>query len=94
VDLREFGRAGLADPEVLALANGDKRLLVSANHKHFANITLFPPSETWGLVVVRMPKCAIGTVMARIEEVLGAIEESRLRGCLTIVEPARIRRRR
>ncbi len=48
----------------------------------------------WGLLVVRMPKCAIGAVMARIEEVLGAVEEFHLRGYLTIVEPARIRRRR
>lgn len=94
VDLRELGRAGSADPEVMALANGDRRLLVSANHRHFANITLFPPANTWGLLVVRMPKCAIGAVMARIEEVLGAVEEFHLRGYLTIVEPARIRRRR
>ena len=94
VDLRELGRGGAADPAVVALAKAGQGVLVSANYKHFANVVLFPPAKSSGILVVRMPKCSIETVMARIEHVLATTQESRLRGCLTIVEPGRVRRRR
>ncbi|MFW6162648.1 MAG: DUF5615 family PIN-like protein [Planctomycetota bacterium] len=93
VDVRGLGRAGASDTEVLALANDQDRVLVSANHKHFGNILLFPPSESCGIVVVRMPKCTIEMVMARIESVLGALRGSHIRGALIIVDPSRVRRR-
>jgi hypothetical protein len=78
----------------MALANAGQRVLVSANYKHFANVVLFPPAKSSGILVVRMPKCSIETVMARIEDILATAEESHLSGCLTIVEPGRVRRRR
>jgi len=53
VDLRELDRTGIPDPEVLALANADERVLVSANYKHFANVVLFPPARSHGIIVVR-----------------------------------------
>ena len=48
VDLRELGRTGIPDAEVLAIANADERILLSANYKHFGNIVLFPPAESCG----------------------------------------------
>ena len=93
VDLRDLDRAGASDTEVLALANDQDRVLVSANHKHFGNVLLFPPAQSCGIVVVRMPKCTIETAMARIESVLAALRESQIRGSLIIVDPSRVRRR-
>jgi predicted nuclease of predicted toxin-antitoxin system len=93
IDLRERGLAGLSDTEVLALANSESRVLVSGNHKHFANVLLFPPARSCGIVVVRMPKCTIQAVMARIERVLAALREPHVRGSLIIVDPTRVRRR-
>jgi len=93
VDLRDLGRGGASDTQVLALANEQDRVLVSANHKHFANVLLFPPAQSCGIVVVRMPKCTIETVMARIQSVLARLRESHIRRSLIIVDPSRVRRR-
>ncbi|MBM4040349.1 MAG: hypothetical protein FJ290_17720 [Planctomycetes bacterium] len=93
LDLRELGRTGASDAEVFALANADDRVVLSGNHRHFANVLLFPPAGSRGIVVVRMPKCTIQAVMARIESVLAALSDAHVRGSLIIVDPIRIRRR-
>ncbi|HPD14501.1 MAG TPA: DUF5615 family PIN-like protein [Planctomycetota bacterium] len=94
LDLREIGRTGASDAEVLALANRDARVVLSGNHRHFANVLLFPPAKSQGIVVVRMPKCTIQAVMARVESVLATLGEAHIRGSLIIVDPTRVRRRR
>jgi predicted nuclease of predicted toxin-antitoxin system len=94
VDLRELGKTGISDPDILALANADQRVVVSANYKHFANILLYPPAKSHGILVVRMPKCTMQALMARIEDALANAPEAAFQACLTIVEPGRIRRRR
>lgn len=93
VDLRDLGRGAASDAEVLAIAIEQDRILVSANHKHFGNVLLFPPAESRGIVVVRMPKCTIETVMVRIQSVLAGLRESHVRGSLILVDPSRVRRR-
>jgi predicted nuclease of predicted toxin-antitoxin system len=93
VDLRDLGRGGASDTEVLAIAVKQDRVVVSANHKHFGNVLLFPPAQSRGIVVVRMPKCSIKTVMTRIENVLASLSESHVRGSLIIVDASHVRRR-
>jgi len=97
IDLREIGKNGISDREVMQIANQKKRFLITADYKHFANILLFPPeSLSCGIIVVKMSHY---TLKATVENILRAIsslqtKRSKLFGSLIIIESDRIRLRK
>jgi len=58
-DIREIGKSGATDEEVIKIASEFNCFLISANHKHFANIVMFPPFQYNGIIIVKMPRCSI-----------------------------------
>ena len=85
-------RPGLADPEVLALAQRDDRVLVT-NDKDFAGLAFLRREVSAGILLVRLCR-------SRSEEkafhVVNAVarDEAALHGAMTVIQPAAIRRRR
>lgn len=54
VDVRGVGLRGKSDSEVFAFAQQESRLLITCD-LGFSNILNFPPSQSHGILVVRIP---------------------------------------
>ncbi len=93
VDLRNTKLVGCSDEELVIFARKEKRIIITANYKHFGNILLFPPKETPGIIVIKMPKLSISHVSNRIIDFITLTNKLKLRRKLTILEPARVRRK-
>ena len=92
LDLREMGLAGVTDEKVAAIARAEGRAIITANYHHFGNPLLFPPAEGAGIVVVKMPRCSMRTLVGHLTSFLTTVSPDRLHGALTVVEPHRVRR--
>lgn len=89
--VHEEGLSGSPDPEILAAAVAEDRVLVTLD-KDFANVLIFPPEATCGVVVVNLPRRATRALLAVVlDSFLTACENQQVRGKLWIVEPGRIR---
>lgn len=87
----EEGLSGSPDPDVLAAAVAEERVLVTLD-KDFANVLMFPPEATCGVVVVKLPQRATRALLAAVlNSFLTACETQQVHGRLWIVEPGRIR---
>ena len=93
IDLRNTKLVGCSDEELVILARKEERIIITANYKHFGNILLFPPQETPGITAIKMPKLTMSHVSSRIVDFIALTGESKLRKKLTILEPARARRK-
>lgn len=93
-DIRETGKTGITDDEIIKMACEMDCVLISANYKHFANILLFPPQKYQGIIVVKMPKSSIEKVVDRIVKVISYLKVDKIRNSIIIIEPTRIRIRK
>ncbi|RJP37719.1 MAG: hypothetical protein C4547_05335 [Phycisphaerales bacterium] len=85
------GLSGSPDPDVLAAAVAEQRVLVTLD-RDFSNVLTFPPATTCGIAVVNLPRRATRALLAAVlDSFLAACEDRRLRGKLWIVQPGRIR---
>ncbi|RPH61532.1 MAG: hypothetical protein EHM81_04055 [Chloroflexi bacterium] len=92
VDVRDVGLRGKSDAQVYAFAQHENRLLITCD-LGFSNILNFPPAESAGLLVVRIPDSEPIDVFNH--EVLQAVTEigENLRQHLAIVEKGKVRLR-
>ena len=92
VDVRDVGLRGKSDQLVFDYAQRENRLLVTCDLR-FSNIILFPPSQSAGLIVVRIPDSESIEMFNR--EILKAVKEvgGDLRRRLAIVEIGKVRLR-
>ncbi len=92
MNVHEAGLQGKSDEIVFAFAQHEKRLLVTCD-MGFSNILKFPPSDNYGILVVRIPDSEPIVVFNR--EVLHAIQEvgNDLLRHLAIVEVGKVRLR-
>jgi predicted nuclease of predicted toxin-antitoxin system len=92
VDVRDVGLRGKSDQLVFDYAQRENRLLVTCD-LGFSNIVKFPPSQSVGLLVVRIPDSE--PIEAFNREVLKAVKEvgEDLRQRLAIVEIGKVRLR-
>jgi predicted nuclease of predicted toxin-antitoxin system len=85
---------GADDPEVLAAAVAEDRVLVTLD-RDFTNVLLYPPETTAGVAVVQLGRRASRQLLvAVLDSFLTACENQLLRGKLWILEPGRIREHR
>jgi len=92
--VHDEGLTGAEDPDVLAAATAEDRVLVTLD-RDFTNVLLHPPEATSGIVVVQLGRRLTRSLLvASIETFLTACEQNLLRGKLWIVEPGRIREHR
>ena len=92
VDVRDVGLRGNSNAEVFEYAQQEDRLLITCD-MGFSNILNFPPSENYGILVVRVPDNE--SIHTFNHEVLRAVQEvwENLVHHLAIVEIGKVRLR-
>ncbi len=81
--------SGATDEQVLDLANGEKRLLLTED-KDFGRLFFAGAVESSGVVLIRFPALARSQLGAVIEEVVQTIGED-LKDSFAVVQPGRTR---
>lgn len=87
------GLAGCSDEILFSRIKDEGRLLITCD-VDFADIRLFPPSTSGGIIVLRLSNRSSRAVATRIEQLLKSVPLSELSGATTIVSDNRIRMRR
>lgn len=92
LDVRDVGLRGKSDQDVFEYAQNEKRLLITCD-LGFSNILSFPPTENYGILVVRIPDSE--SIERFNHEVLRAAQEvgENLIHHLAIVEVGKVRLR-
>ncbi len=92
MDVRDVGLRGKSDALVFAYAQREERLLITCD-LGFSNILKFPPAQTVGLLVVRIPDSE--PIDRFNHEILRTVTEigENLRQHLAIVEIGKVRLR-
>ena len=92
--VHDEGLVGAEDPDVLAAAVAEDRILVTLD-RDFMNVLIYPPEATAGVAVVQLGKRMSRSLLASvIDAFLTACEQKLIRGKLWIIEPGRIREHR
>lgn len=92
--VRDENLSGADDPDVLAAAVAEDRILVTLD-RDFTNVILYPPEATAGVAVVQLGKRTTPTLLAAaLNSFLTACQNRLIRGKLWIIEPGRIREHR
>lgn len=87
------GLQGCSDDLLFRRVRDEDRLLITSD-LDFADTRHFPPSESGGIVVLRLANRSSKSVAGRIEKMLEQVPLSDLCGAITIVSDDRIRMRR
>lgn len=83
--------SGAADAAILAAATVERRALITLD-RDFGNVLRFPPSDSYGIVILETPGLvAPESIDDRVRDFLAALENNELGRELWIVEPGRIR---
>jgi predicted nuclease of predicted toxin-antitoxin system len=85
------GLSGGPDHQVAEVSRRERRCLVTLD-LDFANPLVFPPEDTSGIAVLRLPpRPAPADLEALCRTLTGALETTQMEGRLWIVQPGRIR---
>ena len=68
----------------------ERRVLVTLD-LDFADIRAYPPTEYFGIIVLRIRSASAGTVLPVVERLAGVLAEEPIEGLLWVVEEDRIR---
>src|SRR4051812_3505297 len=91
VDVRDIGLAGHKDPEIFALAQSMKAVLVTAD-REFANVIKFPLGGHAGIIITRTPnKLPVLHLNNLLLHTLEELSGDDLGGTLVVVEVGRTR---
>jgi len=83
--------SGAADADVLEACRKEERCLVSLD-LDFSNPIRFPPANSSGIAVVRLPgRASYGDLVSAVQTLAKALETQSITGKLWIVEVGRIR---
>ncbi|MHB1418270.1 MAG: DUF5615 family PIN-like protein, partial [Bacillota bacterium] len=84
LDIKEANFYGITDAEVIQLARKEDRVLLTLD-MHFTNIFLFPPSQTPGIIVVRIKPAIPAKVDVIVALFLEQLKPEEVRGALSII---------
>jgi predicted nuclease of predicted toxin-antitoxin system len=91
VTVRDEKLGGALDPRVLDAGSREGRILVTMD-QDFANVLRYPPHNTHGVAVIRIPgRASLPLLATLVRTLLEALEKKQIKGRLWIVEPGRIR---
>ena len=83
--------SGAPDQQLYQICQEEQRCLVTLD-MDFANVLRFPPENTAGIVVIRLPRNPSLPILEKlVQQFLNTLEKQPLRGHLWIVEMGRIR---
>jgi predicted nuclease of predicted toxin-antitoxin system len=92
VAVAECGLSGADDSAVRAFAIEGGRILVTLD-ADFANVLRYPPSNTPGVIRLRVHPATEGAIEALLRSTITRLAEVDLDGKLVVVDPKRIRMR-
>jgi len=92
-DVIEEGLSGSPDPEVLAAATSEDRVLMTFD-ADFADVRNYPPGAHGGVVVFLLEDQRWQSLEGPVSRLLASDEFSRLEGGLAIVDERRVRYKR
>lgn len=93
-DIKEERLFGVSDEVIYDLAKSENRILISFNRRHFGNIILFPPQNTSGIVIIKMPSLTIEKTTQIVKEFFISHADEDFSGKLVILEESGIRIRK
>ena len=84
---------GHEDPELLASATAEKRVLLTID-LDFSNIRHYPPRHHNGVIILRVRPSTLKATHAVLKEFLEAVEYQNLEQTLVIIDHKKVRTRR
>jgi predicted nuclease of predicted toxin-antitoxin system len=87
------GLSGRSDPEVLAAATGEQRIVFTLD-RGFGNIRAYPPGSHGGVVVFRLDVQPARAVATAVEDLVTHHDLADLAGAVTVVHRGLLRIRR
>lgn len=82
---------GASDIRIYQVCREEARCLITLD-LDFSDVTRFPPSETGGIVVIRVPRTPrLAVLESLVRQFLAALNQMSVERQLWIVEPGRIR---
>lgn len=84
---------GSTDQEIIEVCNREKRALVTLD-LDFSNVRAYPPSDHFGLIVLRLRQQDKRHVLHVVSQVVEMFDQEQVGGHLWIVEEDRIRIRK
>ncbi|HEY1933866.1 MAG TPA: DUF5615 family PIN-like protein [Acetobacteraceae bacterium] len=89
--VRGEGMGGATDDVLFARCCAEGRVLVTLDHD-FGHVLRYPPEDGAGIVVLEPgPRTTPARLLARMRDLLAALDVHDLNGALWIVEPGRVR---
>ena len=89
----EESLGGRTDPEVLAAATQEDRLLITLD-RGFGDVRAYPPGSHPGIIVLRPADQRVHTVTNMVETLIDSHEIESLAGCVTVIQRNMLRVRR
>ena len=84
---------GQSDPDVLAAASTEGRLLVTLD-RGFGDVRSYPPGSHPGIIFLRPEDQRVPSVVAMVETLLDQHDLSTLAGCIAVIQRNMVRVRR
>ena len=92
LDIKEQNLFSIPDNHVIQIAQDTKRTLITFD-KDFSNILVYPPSQYFGIIVLRLSRLIIKDAVSELVRFIEELSEEKIKGRLAIVEPDRVRLR-
>ncbi len=91
---KDLGKEKAFDPDVLELATNTDRVMITED-RGFGDVRKYPPGQYQGVLVLRVRNPASRTALHRnLEAFLRSTDRDVIRGCLVLLDEARVRVRR
>lgn len=87
------GLAGAEDPDVVAAAADDARLLLTLD-RGLGDVRSYPPGAHAGIVVLRLDHQSPRAIRQAVERIAAEVDLDELRSCITVWRDGEIRVRR
>ncbi|MBU1501627.1 MAG: DUF5615 family PIN-like protein [Nanoarchaeota archaeon] len=75
---------GSTDKQLFKIAKSESRVILTFD-KHFLNKKLFPPKESFGIVVLKITPPLINTIFSLLSKLFKEVEPSKFKGRLFII---------
>ena len=86
-------RLGHANDEVLAQRALREKAILVTRDLEFANPAMFPAGKHYGLLILRLPSSfTANSICHAMQHAFRSIASAELPGCITVIEPGRVRR--
>ncbi len=82
--LQEEGLFRTTDDKILQMAKNEDRTIITFD-KHFGNVLKYPPSDTAGIIHIRIHPPLLGYILPAIDNLFKKYEFSSFRGKLIIL---------